>query len=147
MIFSVSLYGAASSGNQIRLGETKARYFKLTLYHGDNKPVKISKVTAYGLKKFAVFLPAADKKYSLSYGNSRAEAPSYDTARVLKDKQLQDFTQARLSGEIKNEDFVPAADVKPWTETKPYLLWAAMGAIGLGLAGLAIQVMKKTDEK
>ncbi len=146
-IFSMDLYGSASSSKTVTFGEARARYFKITVYNGDNKPIKISKVTAYGLKRFAVFLPSEGKKYSLAYGNPLASAPRYDLAQVLKGKKLADFEPAALAAESQNPDFTPPPDGKIWIEKKPYLLWAAMVFIALALLGLALQIVRKTDEK
>ncbi len=146
-LFSVSVDGSHSFNKTVKFSETKARYLKLEVYHGNNKPIKISKVTAFGLKRYAVFIPNGKDKYSLSYGNSQASSPSYDIGEILRNKNVSDLILTHLSEETKNNDFVPSKDDKPWTEGHPYLLWAAMGVVILGLIGLATQVVKKIDEK
>lgn len=146
-IFSILLDGSLSANNVIHFNETKSRYVKLKVLNGDNKPIKIDSVKAIGLKRFAVFLRDKDHSYSLWYGNPKAEAVSYDIDRILNNRSFADFGGTALGEELKNAAYEPLSDKKPWTEDKPYLLWAVMGIIILGLISLGMQVIKKLDEK
>ena len=144
VISSISVGGSNRINRTIKFNENKARYLKLRLYHGDNKPIKVSQVTGIGLKKYIVFIPHEKASHSLSYGNPAASAPAYDIGEVLRNKTLSDFMKASVGAEIKNNDFISQKEDKLWTEAHPYVLWTAMGAIILGLLGLAAQVVQKT---
>ncbi|OGW83255.1 MAG: hypothetical protein A3C47_02170 [Omnitrophica bacterium RIFCSPHIGHO2_02_FULL_51_18] len=146
-IFSILLDGTVNANPMVRFGETKCRYLKIKVLNGDNKPIQIDSVKAHGLKQFAVFLRENNTAYDLWYGNPAAPSVSYDIEQVLSTKSLADFVKVHLSEEIRNKNFEPVKESKPWTENKPYLLWAAIGVIILGLIGLATQVIKKVDEK
>lgn len=146
-IFSILLDENVSTNTAVRFSETKCRYLKITILNEDNKPIKIDSVKARGLKRFAVFIRENGGTYNLWYGNPKAPKVSYDIDQVIGDKSLSDFGKARLAGEVKNKNYEPAKETKPWTEDKPYLLWIVMGVIILGIISLAAQVIKKVDAK
>ena len=150
-VFSISLDNEPASQNRIPLSVRQARFLRLKIINGDNAPIRLSAVQAYGPRHWVVFLPKkGEKVYSLYYGNPQALRPQYDISTLLSQKPFESFGLAETHPPDKNPDyhFRPASDVpKPWTENKPYLLIGLLAAIILGLLFLALQVVRKIDEK
>jgi hypothetical protein len=141
-VYSIDLEGAGDRRLEIEVPETRARYVKAVVFHGDNRPVTIAGAKAYGLTRHLVFIPEKGKTYRLLYGHPGAQRPSYDVGMLLRDKTVDRYPQASLGPAERNPDFVRHSG-KPWTEERPYLLWGSMAAIGLALLFLAVRVMKK----
>ncbi len=140
-LFSISADQADESNKKISFGTRRCRYLRLTVDNGDNRALPIASVFAEGLTEFVVFLPEAGKTYKLLYGDPKAKAVYYDTAQVIRGKELDVFGRAELSAETKTPDYQP--EKGPWTEDKPYLLWAAMIAVIAGLFYLGSRVVQR----
>lgn len=141
-IRSVDLEGTEDRQTEVEFAETEARYLKAVIFNGDNRPVTVARARAFGLTRFLVFIPEAGKTYRLLYGHAGAKAPSYDVAALIGDREPGRFAQGALGPAERKADFKRETG-RPWTEERPYLLWAAMGAVALALLFLATRVLQK----
>ncbi|MFA6078515.1 MAG: DUF3999 family protein [Candidatus Omnitrophota bacterium] len=147
VIFSIAVDDQVETKTTIKLGKAKARYIKVKVFNGDNKPISLVSLTGYSLKRYLVIIPEQGVEYKLLYGNRSAKALNYDLGAVIKGKTIESFGKGSLAGQVRNVNYEPYKELLPWTEDKPYILWIAMGAIILGLIYLGSQVVNKTEKK
>ncbi len=147
VIFSISVDDQIEQKTMIKLNNTKLRYVKITVFNGDNKPIKLASVTGYYLKRYLVMIPEKGVEYKLLYANPGANAVNYDLGEVVKGKAIDNFGTGSLAGQVRNDKYEPYKEPRPWTEDKPYILWIAMGIIIFGLIFLGSQVINKMDKK
>lgn len=145
VIFSIFVDEEAQRNTEIGIGSARCRYIKVKVFNGDNKPVKIRSVKGYGLKKYLVIMPEKNIQYKLLYGNPAAKEVSYDLGSILKEKTVDIFGTGALSGEVRNINYEPYKESKPWTEDKQYILWVALIIIILGMIFLGSQVIRRMD--
>ena len=143
IIFSISVDEDNERNTTINIGTAKCRYVKVKIFNGDNKAIKVASVKGYGLKKYLVIIPEKDIRYELLYGNPGAKAVSYDLGAVIKGKTIGSFGKGSLANEVRNSKYEPYKESKPWTEDKPYILWAAICVIIFGMIFLGAQVVNK----
>lgn len=128
---------------ELRFGESRGRFIRVTVRNGDNEPVQVSRVEVYGVRRTLLFPIASGRSYTLFLGNSAAPMPQYDLPRVLS---LADspprVAAARLGLMEANPAYVAVR--RPWTEEHPLVLWAALGATILVLLVLIIRTAKGT---
>lgn len=124
------------------------RYFRLTIFNKDNKPIKVNSVSAAGFLRKLVFQYNPDLKYQLYYGNTKAQRPEYDLEKYFK-----------YFGEIKNQEVILSPQKnnpkfeqekipeKPFTERYPNLLLAVLIVVVLIVGGLTLKLFIKTAKK
>jgi Protein of unknown function (DUF3999) len=147
MIFSISVDDQIEQKTMINLNNAGLRYVKITVFNGDNKPIKLASVTGYFLKRYLVMIPEKGVEYKLLYGNPGANAVSYDLGEMIKGKAVDSFGIGALAAQVRNDEYEPYKEPRPWTEDKPYILWTVMGIIIFGLIFLGFQVINKMDKK
>ncbi len=108
----------------------RARVVRLRLRNRDDRPLRVTNVSVVVPVERLLF-EAADDDYTLTYGAPKLTAPTYDLARTLDEEPV---TSVATLGPPVRRDVV--ADVLPWTERHPVLLWvgllmvvAALGAV------------------
>ena len=143
-IYSIAIEGEPEEKLEIAIPESRFRYYKLSVHHGDNKPVPAVAVKGFGLARFAVFMPEAGKKHFLYYGHPGAKGPDYDTARLLSGRPVVEFARASLGAAQENPGWVYSSG-KPWTEDHAWLIWIAMALVAAALVFLATRVIRGTD--
>jgi hypothetical protein len=74
---------------------------------------------------------ASDGHHALTYGAPKLTAPTYDLARTLDEEA---GTSVATLGPPVRRDVV--ADVLPWTERHPVLLWAGLLMVVAALAAV-----------
>ena len=132
---------------EIRFGESRYRYYRITIFNEDNPPLTVQQPMASGFARKIVFTAAAGETHRLYYGNPEASAPSYELEKLFPYLVTEDLPVARLGLREVNPAFdVPAPPPKgvPFTERYPWLLptVVALAAllVGLFLASLIRQV-------
>jgi hypothetical protein len=77
----------------------------------------------------------------LFYGDSRLDAPEYDTARLFVASRAA--LVAELGPEGLNANYhAPAAEVRPFAERHPELLWIALIAAICALGMVALKTAR-----
>ncbi len=131
---------------EIRFGESRYRYYRITIFNEDNPPLPVEKPVGSGFARKIVFT-AAGETHRLYYGNPEASAPSYELEKLFPYLVTEDLPVARLGPRDLNPAFdapVPRPVGEPFTERYPWLLpgVVALAAllVGLFLASLIRQV-------
>lgn len=147
VIFSIAVDQENEENSDIDVLGTGYRYLKIKVFNGDNKPIDINDVTAKALTRFIIIMPEAGAKYRLIYGNPSAKPASYDIGDLIRGKTIDSFARGALGSQVRNDNYVPYKEAKPWTEERPYILWIAMMAIIIGLIFLASRIIRSMDIK
>jgi len=150
---SIQRVHATDAGREIRseqlsvpavLGANLQRAAKVevAIENGDDQPLPIAAVRLeMRQRKICFEAPAGVWGLALFYGDSRLAAPVYDYARlfVASPKPLV----AELGPEALNPNYhAPAAEVKPFAERHPELLWIALIAVLCALGVVALKVAR-----
>ena len=107
----------------IRFGESRYRYYQLTIQNEDNPPLPVDGARASGFLRKLIFSAESGKAYRLYYGNPEAAAPSYELERIFPYLVTEDLPVARLGVHTRNPAFtIPAEPPVPFTERYPWLL-------------------------
>ncbi|MBI4891998.1 MAG: DUF3999 family protein [Acidobacteria bacterium] len=103
--------------------ETRRRYFRLTVYNGDDAPLRI-RSAAFSTQERTLLLEGFQPGAELYYGNPKAQSPEYDLALRLP---TTDPTPLTLAAVQINPDYQPPIPPQaPWTDRHPVLLWAIL---------------------
>ncbi|NDY72796.1 hypothetical protein DO021_00875 [Desulfobacter hydrogenophilus] len=120
-----------------------ARRFKISIDHGDNQPIEISKIEAGFMAPSICFLAYEPGNYFLFGGNEAAGRPSYDLTLI----------QDRLMASLPENIEMAAADVvkaSKWDQLLERLfqgkgigLYAVLGVVTLVLIGIIVRLFPK----
>ncbi len=129
----------------IRFGESRYRYYRLTIQNEDNPPLPVDGARASGFLRKLIFSAEAGKPYRLYYGHPESVAPSYELERIFPYLVTEDLPVARLGVHTLNPAFtVPETPPVPFTERYPWLLPTVVAiaalVIGVFLATLVRQL-------
>jgi hypothetical protein len=109
----------------------RARALRLRLRNRDDRPLRVAGVSVLVPVERLLFEAPREGAYALTYGAADLRAPTYDLPRTLDEDP--EALAADLGPPIRRE---LVADVLPWTERHPVLLWvgllfvvAALGAV------------------
>ena len=83
-------------------GSRRSRYTRVTLFHGDDKPLKLTSVLAEAVARNIVFPSPSSGDYWLYFGNPDARQPSYDIAMVLGKTTLDHAVTVSAEGREAN---------------------------------------------
>jgi hypothetical protein len=119
------------------------RRFKISIDHGDNQPIEISKIEAGFMAPSICFIAYEPGNYFLFGGNETAGRPSYDLTLI----------QDRLMASLPEDIEMAAADVvnaSKWEQVMERLfqgkgigLYAVLGVVTLILIGIIIRLFPK----
>ncbi|HEV8307065.1 MAG TPA: DUF3999 family protein [Methylomirabilota bacterium] len=121
--------------------ETAARYLRLTIQNLDDRPLGIAGARLIGVRRGLVFEARPEQVFHLDYGRADAAAPRYDLQRAFPYVESERIPVARLGPATRLPP--PPPPRAPWTEGRPFVLWAAMAAAGLLLAGLLFRMARQ----
>ena len=132
-----------SESLQVPVGGRRARYLRVTLYHGDNRALKLTSVAVEAIARHLIFPSQATGDYWLYFGNPGARAASYDLAMVLAKETLDNAVNVAPEGRQENPGYkAPEPRVKPLSERYPGLLYGVLGLAVLGLGYFAVRFMQ-----
>ena len=114
----------------------RARAVRLRLRNRDDRPLRVVGVSVVVPVERLLF-EAGDGNYTLTYGAPKLTAPTYDLARTLDDEPS---TSAATLGPPVRRDVV--ADVLPWTERHPVLLWAGLLMVVAALGAVTWRALR-----
>ena len=129
----------------IGFGESRVRYYRVTIANEDNPPLSVDGARAGGFVRKLVFSADPGQSYRLYYGNPEASAPSYDLERIFPYLVTEGLPVAALGPHLQNPAFtVVVPPEPPFTERYPWLLptVVAIAALFVGafLASLVRQL-------
>lgn len=116
---------------RVEFSEAWGRYWRVAVLNRNDAPIADLVPILEGVPRHVVFRHTPGNSYHLLYGNSRAEAPQYDLARLTSRTALDRAAAGRLGPEEANSAYVSP---EPWTERHPVLLWAVLG-LTVGVLG------------
>ncbi|HET6454715.1 MAG TPA: DUF3999 family protein [Armatimonadota bacterium] len=133
--------GAESSIEYISDGY---RYIRARIRNYDDQPIRISKVTVYGIRHRLFFPHQAGSSYRLYYGNPEATAPTYDIEQTFKYLSSESAVSLKLGPSAKNPDFVMPIATRPWLEKNPWTLWVVLLLAVIFLGWLTVKSIIQT---
>ncbi len=122
--------------------EQHARYLRLRIYNGDDRPVPIDRVMFDTLERRLKFIASAPDGYLLYYGNPEAKTPTYDLAAILARRApaLEDHVTA--GPQQPNPAYVPPAQpLPPWSERHPGVLYGTLAVAILGMGYVTVRFL------
>ena len=142
VIFSFATPNFSGSKLSIDYPESNYRYYRITVFNRDDKPIIIAGVEASGLLRKLIFNYDPAKSYTLHYGNPSARYPQYDIEALFPYLDISFLPKAVLSAEAPNPGFkeiVPPQ--KPLSERLPWLLPSVLAVVVLVLGGLITKLI------
>jgi hypothetical protein len=121
--------------------EPRARYLRVEIVNGNDAPLTAAAPQLYITPQHIVFEQQSGRRYSLIYGQERAEAAQYDLGRRLDAKQMAVAVAGQTGPEEVNADWV---DPRAWTETHDMFLWVVMLAAVLLIGYAAVRSLRKS---
>ncbi len=121
--------------------EPQARYLRVEFVNGNDAPLTGAAPQLYITPRHIVFEQQPGRRYSLIYGQERAEAAQYDLGRRVDAKQMAAAVTAQTGPEEVNADWV---DPRAWTETHDIFLWVVMLAAVLLIGYAALRSLRKS---
>jgi hypothetical protein len=115
----------------------RARALRVRVLNGDDRPLELEGVTVRVPEERMLFEARRGDEYRLTYGASDLEAPDYDLAHTLEPEA--EASLATLEAPVRR---AIVADVLPWTERHPLLLWAGLLAVVAALGGLTWRALR-----
>jgi len=126
---------------EIRFGESRGRFWRVTVFDRDDPPIEDLKVELRGTPRHVVFRPsAAGPSHRLLYGNGRAAAPRYELARLTTAAERAAAVAVAPGAEFENAAWVSS---EPWSERNPAVLWSALVLAVVGLGWLALHALRQ----
>ncbi len=115
------------------------RYIRVEIENGDDAPLRGVEVSAWSRSRALLLEGGHPLPYAVYYGSPRANAPSYDFARLpVSALGAQGAVRGRLGSERENPAFEPPPDTRSFASRNPGLVTAALAlaALAVGAAGL-----------
>lgn len=132
-------HGQVRAGSAVRVPETQAAHWRVTIDDRNDPPLAGVKPVLYVTPRRVVFRQEPGRRYSLIYGNAKATATDYEFARLTDADAIDAAAPARLGAETLNAGY---DDPAPWTERHPIVLWAALGLAALVLGLIALRTLR-----
>jgi hypothetical protein len=115
----------------------RARVLRLRLRNRDDRPLRVRGVSAVAPVERVLFEASPGGEYTLTYGAPDLGGPTYDLTRTL-DADLE-AGRADLGPPIRRD---VVADVLPWTERHPVLLWVGLLLVVVALGALTWRALR-----
>jgi hypothetical protein len=121
----------------VRLGGFCSKRLTIIVENGDDAPLGIGAVHPQSFERRLYFEPGSASMLRLYFGDAKLDAPIYDYAKIFHEEA--GAVPATLGATTLNPAYTPRPDDRPWSERHPAVLWIAMLAAVVVLAGLAIR--------
>jgi hypothetical protein len=115
----------------------RARALRVRVLNGDDRPLVYDQVAVRVPVERLLFEALDGEEYRLTYGARGLAAPRYDLARTLD--AAVDAPWADLGPPVR---LAQEADVLPWTERHPVLLWVGLLLAVAGLGGVTWRALR-----
>lgn len=117
------------------------RYLRVEIVNGNDAPLTAAAPQLYITPQHIVFEQQPGRRYSLIYGQERAEAARYDLGRRLDAKQMAVAVAGQAGPDEVNTDWV---DPRAWTETHDMFLWVVMLAAVVLIGYAAVRSLRRS---
>ena len=134
------------TGNDLSIGfgESRFRYYRITIANEDNPPVPVEGAQASGSVRKLVFSADPARSYRLYYGNEGINAPSYDLEQIFPYLVTEGLPTATLGPHMENPDFfAPPPPPAPFTERYPWLLPVIVAIAALVVGAFLTSIIRQ----
>jgi Protein of unknown function (DUF3999) len=132
-----------SSSAPISIG-AHHRYIRIEVDNGDDPPLRRIQVSAWSRSRALLLEGGHPPPYTVYYGSSRANAPSYDFARLPTGTLgVERAVRGRLGSERENPAFEPPPDTRSFTARNPGLVTGALVLAALALSAVGLLALRK----
>lgn len=128
----------------VGLNVPQARRLRMLVHNYDDRPLTISEVTLWRVRRGLVFRAAPAAQYELWYGRRGAAEPAYDIQRLPLTKAPAELPLAAL-GSARGLPVKPPAP-PPWSEQHPALFWLVLAVVVTLLGLLVLRAMRWTRQ-
>lgn len=118
-----------------------ARYLRIKIENGDDRPLSISSVKLFRIRRGLVFEADPAQKYELWYGRKNAPRPTYDLAKLPLVVRPTDLPMASLGAPTRLPTAPPPPP--PWSKSHPAVFWGILVAVVLLLVLIIVSALKK----
>ncbi|HEY5816432.1 MAG TPA: hypothetical protein VIS95_08875 [Solirubrobacterales bacterium] len=120
------------------------RYIRIEIENGDDAPLRGIEVSAWSRSRALLIEGGHPLPYTVYYGNGRANAPSYDFARLPKEALgAEGAVRGRLGPARENPAFEPPPDTRSFTTRNPGLVTAALALAALVLGAVGLLTLRR----
>ena len=120
------------------------RYIRVEVDNGDDAPLRGIEVSAWSRSRALLLEGGHPPPYTAYYGSSRANAPSYDFARLPSGALgVEHAVHGRLGSERENPAFEPPPDTRSFTTRNPGLVTGALALAALALGAVGLLVLRR----
>ena len=126
--------------NEIGFVEHGDKTITVIIHNGDDPPLRLAgaHLQQFERRIYVDFVGPAG--LTLYYGDEKLTQPVYDYAKLFqRDKHA---VRARFGAETTNAEYSQRPDDRPWSERHPLVLWIAIVAAVVVLAGVALRSMR-----
>lgn len=109
------------------------------MLNGDDTPLNVTGATLLAIPRRIVFEWDPRRDVQLFYGADGVAPPNYDLATFLRYEQVVPLEGLTLGPERENPQYRPPR--QPWTEERPWLLWALIGLAAVVVGALIVRMM------
>jgi len=120
-----------------RTSGAHSAHLTVAIENGDDMGLEIRTLQPQSFERRLYFAPAGTSTLRLYFGDAQLQPPVYDYAKVFQEDPVA--AQATFSPTRPNPDLTPRPDTRPWSDRHPAVLWVAMVAAVVMLAGLALR--------
>ncbi len=120
------------------------RYIRIEVDNGDDAPLRGIEVSAWSRSRALLLEGGHPSPFTVYYGNSRADAPNYDFARLpASTLGIERAAHGRLGSERENPAFEPPPDTRSFTARNPGLVTGALALAALALGAVALLALRR----
>lgn len=120
------------------------RYIRIEIDNGDDPPLRGVEVSAWSRSRALLLEAGHPPPYTVYYGSSRANAPSYDFARLPAGAlRVGQAVRGRLGPERENPAFKPPPDTRSFGKRHPELVTGALVLAALALGGVGLLMLRR----
>ncbi len=127
---------------KLLISSDSARYLRIKIENGDDRPLSISSVNLFRMRRGLVFEADPAQKYELWYGRKGAPAPVYDLAKLPLVVRPTDLPIASLGAPTRLPTAPPPPP--PWSKAHPAVFWGVLIGVVLLLVLIIVSALKRT---
>jgi hypothetical protein len=126
---------------RVTFDEARTRYLQVEVFNRNDPPLPQLGIELHGVPRRVVFRQEPERRYRVIYGFGQAAAPDYEIGRLVTPADIG----AAPAGALGDEAPMPGHPRPlPWSERHVLVLWLALGAAVVVLAGLAIRSIRRS---
>lgn len=120
------------------------RYIRIEIDNGDDAPLRGIEVSAWSRSRALLLEGGHPLPYVAYYGNSQADAPDYDFARLPTSALgIEHVVHGQLGSESENPTFEPPPDTRSFAARNPGVVKGALALAAIALGAVGLLALKK----